>query len=95
VAFCLLRRFGRSSWPGSSRGSSQAAQSPVLSAVLHEALGCIWRGAPRRISLVFLKVDAEALGHAVEGSAVDAENLCGLATMMFGDFEDVKKVAAF
>jgi hypothetical protein len=46
-------------------------------------------------SLVFFEVDAKALGHAVEGSAVDAEDLSGLTSMMFGDFENVKEVAAF
>jgi len=45
--------------------------------------------------LVFLQVDAETLGHAVEGSAVDAEDLSGLTAMMFGDVENMKKVAAF
>ena len=45
--------------------------------------------------LVFVQVDAETFGHAVEGSAVDAEDLSGLATMMLGDVENVKKVAAF
>jgi hypothetical protein len=46
-------------------------------------------------SLVFFEVDAKALGHAVESSAVDAEDLSGLTSMMFGDFENVKEVAAF
>ena len=55
----------------------------------------LWTAGTNTESLVFLQVDAEALGHAVEGSAVDAEDLSGLTSMMFGDFENVKEVAAF
>ena len=58
-------------------------------------VGCSSGMVRKKDFLVFVQVDAETFGHAVEGSTVDAEDLSGLATMMLGDVENVKKVAAF
>ena len=44
---------------------------------------------------LFFKVNAETFGHAVKRSAVDAEDLGCLTSMMFGDFKNVEEVAAF